>query len=377
MTQAPGAVDLFVRVLLFTGLIGQLRGLDPGRPTVPEFGRSLYRAGIPRAAAETYPLLEEDLWILRKVTPWVWGQADESTRQLWRERCREWRRAAEAADIGGVVLDYDGTICEAKDRHNPPTAAVGKELTRLLRCGLILGVATGRGDSVLGALRQVIRNEYWHKVLVGMYNGAVIVTLHSKKAPISKADPSLSRASAALNKSPALARTARIVTRPHQLSIRPKIPLPQGLLYRLVLEALQGHGEHFGVRAAASGHSVDVVAAKTAKENVMVETLLRLSEGEVTAKSSVLTIGDQGQIGGNDFGLLNHPLGLTVDRTSSSFDSCWNVAPRGARNTRATLGYLAAIARSSSGVMRWSAVRASQPLGHPPAFEKGRRSDET
>lgn len=359
-TQAPGAVDLFVRVLVFTGLIGQLRGVDPGRPSVPKFGRSLYRSGIPRASFGTSSLSEEDVWIKRKVTPWVWSQAGETTRGIWRERCREWRNTAENAVVGAVVLDYDGTICETKDRRNPPTAEFGRELSRLIECGLLLGVATGRGDSVLGALRQVLQEDFWPKVLVGMYNGAVVATL-DQELPSSEADPSLAAAKAALEESPALARAVRIVGKPHQLSVRPRIPLPEGLLYRLVLEALQGDGSHLGVRAAASGHSVDVVATETAKENVVVQIQRLLSASGNSATSTVLTIGDQGQVGGNDFGLLDHPLGLTVDRASSNFRCCWNVAPSGVRNTRATLAYLAAIESSESGECRWSARRSSEP----------------
>ena len=71
-----------------------------------------------------------------------------------------------------------------------------------------------------------------------------------------------------------------------------------------------------------------------------------------------MTLGDQGQAGGNDCDLLARPLGVSVDRVSSRFDSCWNVAAPGARRTAALLGSLAALEPRRGGGFGWSPERA-------------------
>ena len=358
LTHAAGSIDLSVRVLLLTGLIGQRRGVDPGRPSVPVFGRALYNSGIPRAARSKKAHVE-DLWIRRKVTPLVWDQAAEHVRRSWREQCNLWRTAAEARPLGGVVLDYDGTLCETP--HCPPSEEVGQALARLLRAGLLLGIATGRGDSVLSALRSIIRRRDWHAVTVGMYNGAVRIPLAANMPSDSCSYLPIAAAAELLEASPALARVARVVRRPQQVSLRPRTALPDGLLRRFVLEALQGSGTLLAVSVTASGHSVDVVPSSTSKLSVVEEISSRLRGKASDTDLAILSVGDQGQAGGNDFTLLARPLGLTVDRTSSSFFSCWNVAAPGLKGTMALLSYLNAIQPSPSGRLHWSALRASRP----------------
>lgn len=362
LTHAVGSLDLSVRVLLLTGLIGQRRGVDPGRPSVPLFGRALYRSGIPQAARCRTPPLE-DLWIQRKVTPLVWSQVPEATRDSWRTQCKAWQAAAEASPLGGVVVDYDGTLSE--NPRFPPSEEVGHALTRILRAGLLLGVATGRGDSVLPALRSIIPRDKWEFVTVGMYNGAVRILLTDDMPLDSEDDLAVAAAADLLRASPTLARVAHVVRRPQQLSLRPRMPLPSGLLPRFVLEALHRSIAPLPLRITASGHSVDVIPSTASKLRVVEEMTSRLREKSPDLALAVLSIGDQGQAGGNDFNLLAHPLGLSVDKTSSTFASCWNVAPPGQGHSRALVSYLNAIQPSDSGRLRWSASQASQPTAPP------------
>ena len=369
LARAPGSLDLLVRVLLLTGLIGQRLGVDPGRPSVPVFGRKLYRSGIPRAASYRKAPLE-DLWISRKVTPLVWHQADERSRRAWRKQCRSWLVAAEAMTLGGVVLDYDGTLCETRDC--PPSKEVGQALSRVIHSGLLLGIATGRGDSVLPPLRSVLPPDDWHLVTIGMYNGTVRIHLAQEVPAQSEADILIATAAEYLERSPTLSRVAQIVKSPKQLSIRPSMPLPFGLLHRFALEALQASAQLEGLAVTASGHSVDIGLASASKLDVVDELSSRLRSKSPDADLAILSIGDQGQAGGNDFRLLARPLGLTVDRTSSNFTSCWNVAAPGLKRSLALLSYLNAIQPSASGRLRWSAQRASRPPAEPHLPERTR-----
>jgi hydroxymethylpyrimidine pyrophosphatase-like HAD family hydrolase/fructoselysine-6-P-deglycase FrlB-like protein len=368
LPSAAGALDLLVMVLRLVGEMGKREGIDPGRPKVPTFGRRLYHAGLPpqqatvRSKARVGVLTghrkhaPEDLWIRRKVSEALWENADEATLEMWRSRCRAWVEVAQSAQIGGVVLDYDGTLCEEDERFQQPSKAVGESLTRLIDDGLLVGIATGRGDSVIHALRRALPNRLWPEIVVGMYNGGVILRLDGEPSGEMTPSPVIIEARAAIEASTALHAVACIRARPMQLTIRPLRAMPDGLLHRLVLEALAADGQS-SVSTFSSGRTVDVIAPGVSKLSVVKwvkDLLLHRNDGSQSA--AVMTIGDQGQAGGNDSLFLSHPLGLSVERTSSLFDGCWNVAPAGQRRTAALLSYLRALRHDPTGGFRWSAT---------------------
>lgn len=368
LAAEAGAIDLLARVMCVVCEVGSALEFDPGRPNVPAFGRTLYRAGVPRRLLRTAQhdgtAVAEDIWIRRKVTPVVWADAAEDVRESWRDCCRSWVSTIEEARIGGIVLDYDGTLCEAGDRFGNPAKIIGEALTTLLDSGMIVGIATGRGDSVIEALRAVMKERVWPSTIVGMYNGGVCIRLN-EDVPIhageESLDESVEHAYELLSKSPILAHITRFRSKPTQLSIHLIRPLPEGLLCRIVLEALGATGTPPAVQVVSSGHSVDVLPRNISKTLVVQEVTQVLTSAGRT-DLAVMTIGDQGQAGGNDAAFLAHPLGLSVEHVSSNLAGCWNVSPRGVRRTIATLGYLNALHMRSGGVFRWSVMKASKPL---------------
>lgn len=363
-----GALDLLVRVIYLAGEAGRRLGLDPGRPQVPAFGRKLYHAALPRPllrrAQEDGAHSAEDLWIRRKVTPVVWAAATEETRDSWRAQCRAWVSAAESTRVGGVVLDYDGTLCEACERFGNPDRAVGTALTGLIDAGMVVGVATGRGGrSVVRGLRAVVPERAWPEIIVGRCNGGIRSRLDEQVEDLPPME-TLERANTILSASPVLAQVARFELKPTQLTIfpRPDQPLPKGLLCRFVIEALDAAKSPLAVDVLASDHSVDVIPRDVSKWTVVEEVRRALAQAGRPGLA-VMTIGDQGQAGGNDAAFLAHPLGLSVEHTSSDFTSCWNVAPRGARRTAALLGYLNALRPlTDEDGFRWSVSQANRPL---------------
>ncbi|MEX2374771.1 MAG: HAD hydrolase family protein, partial [Dehalococcoidia bacterium] len=338
-----GALDLLMRVIRLAGTVAQADGLDPGRPRVPSFGRQLYRAGIPLGTGARRAK-SEDLWIRRKVTPLVWDAVDEATRQSWRRRAKDWAYSAERTAIGGVVFDYDGTLCEADERLGPLPEAIAVAIRRIHEIGLSVGVATGRGGSVIEALRATLPCEMWESIWVGMYNGARIQRLHEPAPEHGDIHPSVQEAFERISSSPALAPVARLTLQPTQVCVRDAVPLPSGLLQRFVVEALLGCEE---VDVRCSGHTVDVIARRVSKLAVVERVRAAVGSG-----LAIVTIGDQGQAHGNDESFLAHPLGLSVEQASSRFDGCWNVAPAGSRRTSALLGYLEGFHPTSTGI-RW------------------------
>ena len=86
------------------------------------------------------------------------------------------RRSASAVACG-VVLDYDGTLCDRRRRFDPLDDGIASDLNALAATGTVIGIATGRGQSASAALQSIFPRDVWPRVLVGYYNGAVIVPL--------------------------------------------------------------------------------------------------------------------------------------------------------------------------------------------------------
>jgi len=358
-----GAIDLLVKVIALTGAVGRYRGTDPGRPKVPAFGRALYHYSLSRGEGTPKRALGgQEVWIQRKVTPVLWQLASSPTRDAWRAEFNAWLIKAEAKQIGAVILDYDGTLCEAAERYGRPSPAIGAALTKLVDQGLVVGIATGRGKSVLKAIRDAVPDRIWSSFVIGMYNGGVIQHLNESVEGNNPVDEAIGIATSALADSSALAAIADVQVRPTQITAYGRKPLPNGMLRKLVVEALLLAGVHPDVEIHASTHSVDIVPKRISKLLVVEAVTRKLSNG-TNSCSEVMTIGDQGQLNGNDAAFLARPLGLSVDQVSSVFSGCWNVAPPAAKRTDALLGYLANLVPDSRGRFTWSA----RPSGIQPA----------
>jgi hydroxymethylpyrimidine pyrophosphatase-like HAD family hydrolase len=414
---APGALDLLLRVFSLTGAMGARVDLDPGRPTVPEFGRRLYhmspeRRGRARGAAA--PGVDDAVWrwLHRKLPAPVLAAASPSARTAWVTRAHAWIKEIEAARFGSVVFDYDGTLCEADERLTRPAATVGRELARLIADGARVGIATGRGRSVLPPLRAILPPETWSSVLVGLYNGGVLLSLADECPTEVPHHPAVIRAAAALESSPVVHALADVEVRPTQVTLRARQALPTGLLRRAVSETLleqvalditpddapyRPESLFSEVQVLESSHSLDLIPRSVSKCRVVdVLAGARVAAVDATAPNTarrdgleagteagtgarasntnihrgarrrlasplaVLRIGDQGRLHGNDVALLAHPHGLSVEAASTSLNGCWNIAPPGERRTAALLRYLRALqpAKSGSGLV-FSVVAAS------------------
>jgi hypothetical protein len=317
-------------------------------PEVPEFGRKLYDAGFQSPGARAAP---EVVWLKRKATVAGWDSVPEAVQTLWRTSFAEWTERIRDVRFGGVVLDYDGTICEPDERWSLPSEAVSRELARLLDQGVYVGIATGRGGNALEPLRHLFSEEHWPRVLVGVFNGGVRGPL-GQPLPRGEVMPEIAAADALLRGSAFLSGTARIASGATQIMLEPAVPIGIGLLRRAVEEVLFHPERRLPVRLFQSGHSVDVIPEVSGKRAVMEDLRTRLA-AEGRGGEEILSVGDQGRGGGNDFELLASPWGLSVERASTSLDSCWNLAGPGERRSRALLRYLAALRPAGDGHIRF------------------------
>lgn len=336
-----GTIELLFKAFHLVDRIGVTRKQDPGRPHVPEFGRKLYRLTPPRVRPALNAPIQRKLW----ASP---DAADDGKR--FQQGLKRFLGLARTTKIGAVALDYDGTLCTKDDRFVGLRDGVVAECSRLLKAGLHLGIATGRGKSVREQLQKVLDRKLWARVHIGYYNGTDIGALGDDALPKTHepSDAVLKRALSLLSDDGWLTTTADITPRPQQITVEPKGATRTDALAAHVmarLASLDGQG----VRIVISSHSLDVLGPRPGKGS-----LISWLRGQIGEDREVLCIGDRGAWPGNDYSLLSEPMSLSVDEVSSLHDACWNLTPRGVMGPDATLLYLRAInAHGGVGTFEW------------------------
>ena len=306
---------------------GRAASIDPGKPGVPLFGRKLYALG-PGATKDSPSVVNRRTAIHRKR-----GRARSAARVDNASWIAAYEQAVERlskAKLGGIVFDYDGTLCRDKDRFKALPLNVASAIERLVGLGLCVGIATGRGPSAGEAMRASLDQEFWDDIVVGYYNGGVIVRLSDDRDPIAEGSPPQALLDRLCNEP--VFSSAKIRGNNVQITIRlsDELPAEEAIEHaRLVITATKEQA-----RVLASSHSIDIVLGTASKCDV-VEAVSGIAQNR-----ACLRIGDQGRWPGNDADLLDHPLGLSVNTVSRHLQHCWNLAPAGVRGVDAALFYM-------------------------------------
>jgi hydroxymethylpyrimidine pyrophosphatase-like HAD family hydrolase len=336
--------------IYLAGLAGVAKGLDPGRPKVPPFGRKLYhlRRTTHRKAATAADW--ERLLITRKARQSPSALIANNTFGLWEAALRNFRDRMRDGRFKALVCDYDGTLCHQRERFTGISNGLAAELVRCLRGGMRIGIATGRGKSVRGDLRKVIPRALWNRVVVGYYNGSALGRLDGSEDPSHSAQtsPEVQAIVEVLSLNPPLGLKASISVRPFQITLETAHSVEQ------LWEVVHGIVSRCAptLQVLRSAHSIDVLDSNASKANVVAE-IGRTTEGRM---GEILLIGDKGRWPGNDYALLAGKYSLSVDESSLDPETCWHLAPRGYLGPRATLHYLRSLRRSSGGLFRLTEI---------------------
>ena len=342
------ALLAIIIVFYLTASAGRARGIDPGRPGVPSFGRKLYHlkglGSLARLDRQRFP--DEAAAIYRKAGREV-GSISREELKHWRAAYRSFLLRLKRTRFGAVVFDYDGTICDRRNRFTGISDAMARDLIRLLAAGVLVGVATGRGKSVKKDLQRKIPEALWPRITLGYYNGAQIGSLNEDQCPHAKERvcPELEEFVEALQSNPYFSQYAVCDFRWHQVSLTPKGPTTLTSLWETVCQVV-GALKLPGVRLVRSNHSLDALAPGVSKT-----ALLRVLATQLEGSSlGILCIGDSGRWPGNDHDLLRGPHSLSVDEVSFDAQTCWNLAPRGLRGCQAAKLYVRALVPETIGV---------------------------
>jgi hypothetical protein len=339
-----------VAVLHLVGYAGQARGIDPGRPGVPPFGSRIYNLrafGTPSSSNNTASRLEA-VSIERKTGTTMGQLAACGELEFWKGKYASFCERLGGGSYAAVVFDYDGTLCDGRDRYEGFGDEVSGHLVRLLEAGIFIGIATGRGKSAKDDFRRRLPRPLWSRVMMGYYNCADNGLLDDDMYPNGTTGTcsDLEPVARLLESSGALKRLAKCTYRDMQITIEPTGLAPTPLVWEVVQQIVQEAGV-YGVAVVRSSHSVDVLAPRVTKQEIVRRVQEVLGSGESTP---VLCVGDRGRWPGNDFALLKGHYSLSVDEVSPDPESCWNLAPPGHRGVQATLGYLKALRFEKSAV---------------------------
>jgi fructoselysine-6-P-deglycase FrlB-like protein len=326
------AICALMMALKIAGAAGEVIGIDPGRPGVPEFGRKLFGLG-PRI---TRPPISEAA-IQRKV------RVAPEIESVFRRRYPQVIEGIASARSCGIVLDYDGTLCDRRRRFDPLDSAIADGLNALAATGTIIGIATGRGQSAGVVLQSIFPRDVWPRVLVGYYNGAVIAPLGI--GPEMGAEHSAIAAEVG-QRLQAWFPQAKVEVRDCQVSAD---GFRHGQLAAIAhTTARLLAAEKLPSYVVCSSHSIDVLLTPCRKSAVV--DAVRAASGDFNG--TVIRIGDRGTWPGNDFDLLSDRLGLSVDEVSGDPDHCWNLLPPGILGPQATLHYLRRLVGCCGGLLR-------------------------
>jgi hypothetical protein len=333
--------------LFIAGFAGQVRGIDPGRPGVPPFGRKIYHLG-PGGKRQQPRSDQVLLRVARKLGVTNSEMPSDRLFKTWSAYHKAFVQKLDAQTFHGLVLDYDGTICDDRHRFDGPHREIIKPILNLLAHGVPVGIATGRGDSARRDLRKCIPSRLWPRVLVGYQNGSQIGRLSDDSCPKAVEATGLKNdlhsLLATLTSDDRLLELAKVVGSGFQISIRPHPLTSVEFVCSLVQELISKTG-NAKVQLVRSGHSIDVLPEGVSKLQVV--AALRKAHN-LKDEAAVLCIGDRGRWPGNDYELLSTPNSLSVDEVSTDPATCWNLAAAGHRGSQATLDYLNAIKLSGT-----------------------------
>ena len=325
------------------------------RPTVSAFGRALYYADL----AALIPPPNEDGLRGEHSKYEVLGAHWPSPRTSGtiRRALQATEEAFAAQTFRAIVFDYDGTLCSSNSIDQAPSPQIIEHLRRFTENKIVVGIASGRGDSIIPYLRNALDESLQKYVRLGLYNGGWLGPLTEDPAssePLSEFLIHANRIVATL-KTLGVPITKIAPTAPYQLSVRFRSGVSTERMWFVIVDAFKQAGFDPGT-IVRSKHSVDILSEDVSKSHLVAEIVREISIDPY----EVVTVGDLGAWPGNDASLLQHKFSLSVDLPSRRIDRGWKLAPKHKRDVDATLWYLERAVIDKPGRFRFDLAQDQQ-----------------
>jgi hydroxymethylpyrimidine pyrophosphatase-like HAD family hydrolase/Ca2+-binding EF-hand superfamily protein len=335
------SIELLLKSFYFIDKLGEMQGIDPGKPGVPVFGRKLYNLNFITSLKDKKTdnlSTNAIIAIKRKTNVNSINELSRDEIQFWHKAFINYVQKLNNSSFGCLVFDYDGTLCNAENRYSGPSTEIVDKLIKILSHGFIISIITGRGKSVRNDMQKAIPKELWGNVIIGYYNGSDIGFLYNDKLPNKDLpnNKSLLKISKLIDSSKNMYRLEQDL-RPNQLTltIKNKENWENAKSYVLHLINVSAIND---TQFLESSHSIDIIPNTISKIGIL--DFCKNRATELGIPTNCLCIGDKGQWPGNDYKLLSTEYSLSVEETSLVPNNCWNLASNGIRNSEATLEYL-------------------------------------
>lgn len=291
-------------------------GIDPGKPGTGEFAGAMYDdESLNDLAVQLSPPIRQKLSaaVMRGTRSLDVAQTANNFNRYVRNLCN--------TDIGGLVLDYDGTVVTTEGRFEPADAAIVKELVRIHSLGVVIAFASGRGKSLGRDLRRVLPRSMAAETVVGYYNGG-----HLRMASVDidatseRPEPNSCILEIAhwMETQPNLLRPCNLELKEVQVTVnKSDILRPHTFVQELCQCSAIAEGR---AAVVASAHSYDVIPSTSSKLRV-----LEVVTDRVGTDRAVVSIGDSGAQMGNDHALISGPYGVSVGAISDDPAGCWSL----------------------------------------------------
>ena len=333
-------IDLLIQMFLLVQYLGEVKGIDPGKPGVPQYGSRLYRLNyrLPYEALQA-GLLEKNIvarMVKRKkaVLPGLEVNIIENA-------AYEYLNALAKASFKSIVLDYDNTIISENNEIDVIYQDCISYIKLFLKNGIGVCFATGRGKSIREQLIKVIPAEYHNNLFVAYYNGAQILNIYEEISGVcASVNPILEQVQALVKRNYS-ANNIRADLRSDCLTYTGSNEALK-VVFKLITSLLDRQ-EISDIKVSRSDHSIDIISTNVTKRNAV-----KFMEEQYGL--DVLCIGDSGDEYGNDFELLDSKYSLSVDRVSISLEHCWNIGSLGLRGPAAAQEYLSKLKLQKKGL---------------------------
>ena len=337
------SLDLLIKSFDFIKILGEVRGIDPGRPGIPEYGSKLYHLKYSNLLkTKDKKKNVQEIAILRKFRKRSLNSIPDSIYEQYKSAYLTYVKKLNNTLFSMIAFDYDGTLCETdrKSRFNQNLdERILQSLLVLLKNEIKIAVISGRGKSVNTVLENSIPKEFWHLIYVGNYNGMIVYPFIDKVAIESIKNENINDELKIISdelKNLNISRTELTINaRKDQLTIACD---DKQFIYELCQEIIINK-KLASLYVWISSHSIDIVV----KPVVSKKNILRFCDG------NTLCIGDSGNFTGNDFELLSNEFSLSVDKVSLNPFNCWNISPENCNGIEATLYYLKSLTLNTKG----------------------------
>lgn len=350
--NAFAAIELLTKAFYFIKTLGEIQGIDPGQPGVPDFGSKLYHLNYKKlyTANDKQITIAERIAIVRKANVSSYEALNEIDKFYWTNAYNTFVGRLQSAEFGSVIFDYDGTICSTEERYVGVNPEIVPYLNKFLEMGLIIGVATGRGKSVREKLQGVIPKKFWNQVMIGYYSCSDFGLLGDNQLPDKelKQNTSLQIIFNALTEHEFIVKL-KPELKPHQIIIEINDKKEWSKVRLSIIEYIVSLNIS-NIQILESSHSLDIIDQRVTNKLNIINKCVELASKK-SLSEYCLCIGDKGKWPGNDYQLLTSDYSLSVDEVSSVKNTCWNLAKPGIKNTQATIYYLSCLSFKKKGLI--------------------------